>query len=71
MAEIKNIKKSANRIKEAIKNKEIIILYGDADLDGVASVIILKNAIENLGEKSPLLTFQIGRMKGMELMKEH
>ncbi len=49
--EIKNLKKVAERIKRAIKNKERIILYGDADLDGVASVIILKESIKNLGGK--------------------
>ncbi len=48
-AEIKNLKKTANRILKAINSEERIILYGDADLDGVSSVIILKEAIENLG----------------------
>jgi len=46
--EIKNLKKAANRILKATKDKEKIILYGDADLDGVASVIILKETIKNL-----------------------
>jgi len=45
---MKNIKKAAARIKKAVKNKEGIILYGDADMDGVSSVIILKEAICNL-----------------------
>lgn len=47
--EIKNLKKAAERIKKAIKNKERIILYGDADLDGTTSVIILEETIKNLG----------------------
>ncbi len=51
MSEIKNIKKTGERIKEAIKNEEKIILYGDADLDGITSIIILKEAINNLGGK--------------------
>jgi len=46
---IKNLKKTAQRILKAIKNKEKIILYGDADLDGTTSVIILKETIMNLG----------------------
>ena len=46
---IKNLKKAAARIKKAVKNKERIILYGDADMDGVSSVIILKEALINLG----------------------
>jgi len=45
---IKNLKKAAIRILKAVKNQENIILYGDADLDGVASVIILKETIEHL-----------------------
>ena len=47
--EIKNFKKAANRIQKAVKNKERIILYGDADLDGISSVIILKETIKSLG----------------------
>jgi len=47
--EIKNLKKVASRISAAVKNKEKIILYGDADLDGVTSIIILKETIQNLG----------------------
>jgi len=47
--EIKNLKKTANRILKAIKSKERIILFGDSDLDGASSVIVLKETIENLG----------------------
>lgn len=49
--EIKNLDKAATRILKAIKDKERIILYGDADLDGVASIIILEETIKNLGGK--------------------
>ena len=49
MPEIKNLKKASDRILKAIKQKEKIILYGDADLDGISSVIVLKEAIKNLG----------------------
>lgn len=49
--EIKNLKKTAERIKKAVSKKERIILYGDSDMDGVSSVIIAKEAIENLGGK--------------------
>jgi len=35
-AEIKNLKKAASRILKAVKQKEKIIIYGDADLDGVS-----------------------------------
>ena len=47
--EIKNLEKTALRIKKAIKKQERIILYGDADPDGIASVIILKETIRSLG----------------------
>ncbi len=47
--EIKNLEKTAKRILEAIKNKEKIILFGDSDLDGAVSVIILKESIQTLG----------------------
>jgi len=46
---IKNIEKAAERIKKAVQNKERIILYGDSDLDGISSVVILEGAIKNLG----------------------
>lgn len=49
MNKIMNLKEAAQRIRTAIKNKERIILYGDSDLDGVSSVIIIKETIENLG----------------------
>lgn len=49
MAKIKNLTKAANRIKKAIAQKERIVLYGDADLDGVTSVLIAYEAIKSLG----------------------
>ena len=48
MSEIKNLKKAATRIKKAIKDKERIIIYGDSDLDGVTSSLILQESIESL-----------------------
>lgn len=49
MQKIKNIEKAAERIRKAVSNKERIILYGDSDLDGISSVVILEEAIKNLG----------------------
>lgn len=43
---IKGIDKASREIIDAAKNGKRIILYGDADLDGVSSVIIIKEAIE-------------------------
>ncbi|MCK4520311.1 DHH family phosphoesterase [Candidatus Parcubacteria bacterium] len=57
MPEIKNLKKASNRILKAIENKEKIILYGDADLDGTGSVVILKEAIEELSGKVSAVYF--------------
>lgn len=51
MTEIKNLEKVAKRILKAIKKKEKIILYGDSDLDGTVSVILLEETIKNLGGK--------------------
>jgi single-stranded-DNA-specific exonuclease len=49
MDKIKNIQFAAERIKKAVQNKERIILYGDSDLDGISSVVILEEAIKGLG----------------------
>src|SRR3989344_2414375 len=46
---IKNLEKASERIKKAVLNKERIILYGDSDLDGISSVVILEEAIKSLG----------------------
>ncbi|MBV9612760.1 MAG: single-stranded-DNA-specific exonuclease RecJ [Acidobacteriaceae bacterium] len=37
------------RLLTAIRNREQILLYGDYDVDGTASIVILKKAIEILG----------------------
>lgn len=55
--EIKNLKKTAQRILKAIKSKEKIILYGDADMDGITSVVILKETLINLGVKPAAIYF--------------
>jgi single-stranded-DNA-specific exonuclease len=57
MPKIKNLQKTANRVSKAVKNKEKFIIYGDADLDGVASVIILKESIRNLGGEIAAIYF--------------
>ncbi len=49
---MKNLKKVAKRIKDAVKNNEKIVLYCDADLDGVVSAIVLEETIKELGGKS-------------------
>jgi len=49
--QIKNLDKAAKRILKAIKKRENIVIFGDADLDGVASAIIVKESINSLGGK--------------------
>jgi single-stranded-DNA-specific exonuclease len=67
--EIKNLKKVADRIKKAIKNKEKIILYGDADLDGISSVIILKETIKNMGGDVTVVYFPSRENEGYGITK--
>ncbi|HZK57753.1 MAG TPA: single-stranded-DNA-specific exonuclease RecJ, partial [Clostridia bacterium] len=38
---LKDMDKVINRVKKAIKNKEKICIYGDYDVDGVASISIM------------------------------
>ena len=66
---IKNLAKAADRIKKAIRNKERIILYGDADLDGVSSVIILKETIKNLGGEVSAVYFPWRETEGYGINK--
>ena len=68
--EIKNLDKAAKRILKAIKNKERIILYGDADLDGVTSVIILKETIKNLGGEVSAVYFPCRETEGYGINRE-
>jgi len=70
MKEIKNLEKTAKRIKKAIKNKEKIILYGDADLDGTCSVIILEESIKNLGGKIAKAYFPDREKEGYGMNKK-
>ncbi len=54
---IKNIEKAAERIHQAVENKERIILYGDSDLDGIASVVIMEETIKNVGGQVTAVVF--------------
>ena len=67
--EIKNLKKAAQRIKQAIKQKEHIILYGDSDLDGVCSVIILQETLLSLGGNISALYFPDREQEGYGITK--
>ena len=40
---------AVNRIKQAIKNKEKVIIYGDYDADGITSITVLKSFLKDIG----------------------
>ena len=46
---MKDSEKAANRIKEAVENKESIVIYGDYDVDGITSTAILYLFLKSLG----------------------
>jgi len=46
---LKSMPAAVERIRRAIKQNEPILLYGDYDVDGTSSVVILKKGIELLG----------------------
>src|SRR3989338_722543 len=69
MPEIKNLKKAAQRIKKAVQQKERIILYGDSDLDGVCSVIILQETLLSLGGNISALYFPDREQEGYGITK--
>ena len=43
------MERAVARIRKAIADKEMILLYGDYDVDGTCSIIVLKKTIEILG----------------------
>ena len=43
--------KAAGRIRQAIKNRDWIVVYGDYDVDGVTSATVLMSALKALGAK--------------------
>jgi single-stranded-DNA-specific exonuclease len=69
MTEIKNLRKAAQRISKALAAKERIILYGDSDLDGVCSVIILQEALLSLGGNICALYFPDREQEGYGITK--
>ncbi|MDD3894311.1 MAG: single-stranded-DNA-specific exonuclease RecJ [Syntrophomonadaceae bacterium] len=46
---LKGMQQAVDRIVKAIAQREKIIIYGDYDVDGVCSIVILKECIEGLG----------------------
>jgi single-stranded-DNA-specific exonuclease len=46
---LKSMPEAVARLREAIRQRQPILLYGDYDVDGVTSVVILKKVIERAG----------------------
>lgn len=46
---LRDMDRAVARISAAIENRETILLYGDYDVDGTTSIVVLKKAIEILG----------------------
>lgn len=46
---LKDMTKAIDRIKEALKKKEKILIFGDRDVDGIASVALMVRTLGSLG----------------------
>lgn len=46
---VRDMDQAVRRLRTAIESREQILLYGDYDVDGTCSIVILKKAIELLG----------------------
>ncbi len=44
-----DMERAVHRIKQAIDNKEKIIIYGDYDADGITSITVLKSFLKDIG----------------------
>ena len=44
-----DMEKAADRICEAVKNEEPILVYGDYDVDGITGSSIISKIIESMG----------------------
>lgn len=49
---LRDMDRAVARLKKALDAKESILLYGDYDVDGTTSIVILKKAIEILGGRA-------------------
>lgn len=47
--EIKGMPEAVNRLRQAIRNDELIAIYGDFDVDGVTATVLLTETLTSLG----------------------
>jgi single-stranded-DNA-specific exonuclease len=69
-AELKNLEKIRKKILKAIKEEKRIILYGDADLDGTCSVILLEETLQSFGFSKINVYFPDREKDGYGLQEE-
>lgn len=50
--QMRDMERAVTRLERAINETEPILLYGDYDVDGTSSIVVLKKAIEILGGKA-------------------
>ncbi|MCU0653369.1 MAG: DHH family phosphoesterase [Candidatus Pacebacteria bacterium] len=67
---IKNLAEAAQRIKNAARNGERSIIYGDTDLDGVAAAIMAGEIVKNAGGKVAAYYFPNREKEGYGITKE-
>jgi single-stranded-DNA-specific exonuclease len=46
---MRDMDRAVERLLSAVRNRESILLYGDYDVDGTSSIVVLKKALEILG----------------------
>ncbi|HWF45380.1 MAG TPA: single-stranded-DNA-specific exonuclease RecJ [Bryobacteraceae bacterium] len=49
---MRDMRPAVDRLWQAVREKQPILLYGDYDVDGTASIVVLKKAIELLGGRA-------------------
>src|SRR5205085_7581026 len=49
---LRDMDRAVARLRQAIERKEKILLYGDYDVDGTTSIVILKKALDLAGASS-------------------
>ena len=51
--QLNDMEKAVERIKQAIKNGEKVLIYGDYDVDGVTASTLMENALKLAGITDP------------------